>query len=104
MNRDEFRTLVDRWHRNTGHMSMVHHKYEDEAMQAILAAGPDVLPLVVEELRERGGHWYMAIRMLGAEAGMDVPEFPQQIRGRVPAMRQFMLDWWDAQADEEAQG
>ena len=61
----EFRTLADRWYRETGGMSSVSQKAAHPAYQAIMAKGRSVIPLILRELRTtEPDDWFYALHFL----------------------------------------
>jgi hypothetical protein len=85
---EEFAHLARRWREDTRFVSASHGLVEHWAYQRIIGLGPDVVPLVLEELRGSGGQWFWALRAL---TGVD-PVRDEQ-RGDVSAMREAWLDW-----------
>ena len=63
----EFRELADEWRRATGAMSIISKKIMHPAYQRIMAKGPDVLPLILRELRCRPGYWFWALSSITGE-------------------------------------
>lgn len=60
------------------------------AYQRIIAMGAPVLPLVLDELKHKGGHWFWALRFLA-----DADPVKAEDRGDYETMRQSWLAWWD---------
>ena len=65
------------------------------AYRAIIALGPDVVPLIIEDLRVAPRWWFEALREL---TGTD-PTTPEMC-GRVGALSQAWIDWYDASGAE----
>jgi hypothetical protein len=62
-----FRQLATQWHAETQHCSMVWQYVHHDAYQRIMAMGTVVLPLILKDLGERGGHWFHALEMISGE-------------------------------------
>lgn len=85
--RHEFAVLAERWRCETGFLSSFDEKILHEAYQSIIAMGMDAVPLVLEELDARRGHWFWALHFM--TKGVDpVPE-----GANVDAAREAWLRW-----------
>jgi hypothetical protein len=62
-----FAELADEWHEATGGLSVMSRIVSHPAYLAVIGLGPRVLPLIVEELRTRGGWWFAALEALTRE-------------------------------------
>lgn len=84
--RGEFGALVDRWRKETRFSSSSEEKILHEAYQSIIALGKPAVPLVLQELEARRGHWSWALRFM---TGSDpVPE-----GANIEAARAAWLEW-----------
>jgi len=92
VSRGEFQALADWWHEATGHLSDPDQIARHAAYQRILELGrkdrATVLRYVLEDLRDRGGHWYAALRTLADQS----PVAPEH-RGKTRLMKQDWLRW-----------
>ena len=86
--RDEFDDLADEWQRETGHVSSPVDIAMHPAYQRIIGFGPAVIPLILEDLRARGGQWYWALRALTGESPV-----PMDAHGSIRVAKQAWLDW-----------
>lgn len=59
-----FRSLADTWRRETGHFSDDSRKMSHPAHQAVIELGPAAVPLILQELEARHGHWFEALRSI----------------------------------------
>ena len=59
--RTTFRELADTWRGETGGLSSPMQIAAHPAYQCIIGMGEQALPYIFEELRERGGQWYVAL-------------------------------------------
>jgi hypothetical protein len=84
----KFRQLADAWRRETMADSSITRAAMNPNYQRIIGMGPAALPIILKELRDRGGHWYWALRMISGEDPV-----PEHSRGKVREMRQHWLDW-----------
>ena len=85
---DELRELADTWYEETGHFSMWWHVAEHPAYQKILAEGASIMPFALNELANKHGHWYAALRELTGENPV-----PEDEAGFVPKMTARWLQW-----------
>lgn len=84
----EFRQLTDQWYEETRFLSSTSEIVSKETYYQIVALGRRVIPLILRELQERGGHWFLALRALTKAD----PVNPQD-RGNMRRMTQAWLDW-----------
>lgn len=84
----EFRVLADRWRAETAALPTMQQKAIHPAYQRIIGMGSTAIPMILRELKERGGHWYWALRFITA-----ADPVPDADRGRVAAMREHWLEW-----------
>jgi hypothetical protein len=84
--RASFTTLAEQWRRETKFSSSVDDKVLHSAYQSIIAMGRPAVPLVLEELEARRGHWFWALHFM---TGVDpVPE-----GANVDVARDAWLKW-----------
>lgn len=88
----EFSSLVRVWRQETLLLSSPSEKAMHPAYQRIIALGAPALPLVIEELRAKGGQWFWALRYLANHDPV-----PQEHWGNVQLMKAAWLHWWDEQ-------
>jgi hypothetical protein len=62
MYRAEFEALSRRWQRDTKHLSLVSKKIIHPAFLRIIGMGEPAIPLILEALRDRPAHWFVALR------------------------------------------
>ena len=55
-------SLAEVWHRETGGLSSPTEIAQHWAYREIIEMGEDVVPLILGDLRDRGGQWYTALR------------------------------------------
>lgn len=87
--RDLFCTLADWWHEATGGMSSPTQIASHVAYQRVIAMGPGVVPLILEDLQARGGDWYVALRCLV----VDPPHIGPEIAGDCRMIIATWLEW-----------
>lgn len=64
----QFNDLADTWERETRAESFAHRRSMHPAYQRIIGLGPDVIPLILERVRQRqAGHWFWALNALTGE-------------------------------------
>lgn len=85
---EQFVRLADRWHDETDFLSSPGRVTGHDAYLRVLALGRRVIPLILEDLRERGGNWYLALRTLSGEDPV-----PAEGRGDVERMKEHWFQW-----------
>lgn len=86
--RQAFQTLAAQWRRETMPLSSSTEKVIHPAYQRIIGLGPAVIPLILQELEQNGGHWFWALRSLTGEN----PVEPEDA-GQVAKMKDTWLAW-----------
>jgi hypothetical protein len=87
----EFTKLAKVWREQAGGQSSPLKQSMHPAYQQIIGMGKQVVPLILKELKEKGGQWYWA---LGAITG-DNPIDPQDA-GNISKMKASWLDYGKA--------
>lgn len=83
-----FKELAERWCQETKYTSSAHDLVLHPAYQRIIGLGPDVIPFVLEELRDNGGHWFWALQSLTGDNPVSEVDV-----GRYKKMRDAWLTW-----------
>jgi hypothetical protein len=79
--RARFRTYVENWRRDTAHLSSASKTVMHPAYQAIIGMGEKALPLILDELRTHGGHWFWALHAITQEdPARDCRDFSDAVR------------------------
>jgi hypothetical protein len=60
----EFLVLAETWKRDTMHVSVISRKVLHPAYLRIIGMGQPALPLILQELRDRPDHWFVALRAI----------------------------------------
>ncbi|MBI2205809.1 MAG: hypothetical protein HYU41_18345 [Candidatus Rokubacteria bacterium] len=82
-----FAELVRRWKRDTALTSSIAKVSMHSAYQEIIGMGARALPLIFEELEQRGGDWFWALRAItGEDPARGSSDFDEAKRA--------WLDWW----------
>jgi hypothetical protein len=89
---DRFAVLAARWKADTALLSSTSAMVAHPAYQAIIALGPPVVPLLLEDLKREPAHWFEALKAI---TGAD--PVPPADWGRIPAMTAAWLAWGRAQ-------
>ena|SRR3990172_1528830 len=87
--RELFSVLAEWWHEATDAMSSAEQKAQHRAHRRIVAMGADAVPFILEELRRRGGHWYMAL----AEITQTLPTIPLGFATDIRGEKEAWLQW-----------
>jgi hypothetical protein len=86
--RQAFEALAAKWRRETMMLSSSSEKVLHPAYQRIIGLGPAVIPLVLRELEQHGGHWFWALRALTGENPVKLED-----AGQVRKMTEAWLEW-----------
>ncbi len=86
--RERFGALVVRWKRERGPHSSSAHLTDHPAYQDIIALGPAVVPLLLQELECCPDHWFRALQVLTGTNPV-----PEACRGHVREMAKAWLRW-----------
>ncbi len=65
--RRTFRTLAEHWRRDTRFVSLARKKIMHPAYQRIIGLGPQALPLIFKELKQRPSQWFWALECITGE-------------------------------------
>ena len=85
---ETFRQLADRWEEDTTYLSSFHQMAQRPAYREILEMGLSAVPLMLDRMKERGGHWLSALPAITA-----ADPVPPRQRGNVRAMKEAWLEW-----------
>ena len=83
-----FQRLAAEWREQAAPLSSSTDRAMLPAYQAIIGMGETALPFILDEMRQRGGHWFWALRAITGENPV-----PLEHRGNVEAMTQDWLQW-----------
>jgi hypothetical protein len=83
-----FADCLTKWKADTVYTSSMTDIVLHPAYQRIIGLGPDVVPYVLQELSENGGHWFWALQALTGENPV-----PQEDRGRTKRMAAAWIEW-----------
>ncbi len=86
-----FNSSLVRWKEDTAFTSSLTEMLLHPAYQRIIGLGPDVVPFILRELAENGGHWFWALAALTGEN----PVTPEN-QGRPRLMKEAWLAWGKA--------
>jgi len=85
---EEFNELANQWHDETYLLSSPSDITGSDFYLKIISMGRRVIPLILEDLKERGGNWYRALRIISGDDPV-----PVEARGDVEQMKRFWLQW-----------
>lgn len=86
--RDEFTQLADLWHGETDHLSSPSQIAMHPAYLRVIGLGERAIPLILNDLRRRGGQWYLALRAITNEKPV-----PDAASGNIRRMKEAWLHW-----------
>lgn len=84
--REEFSSLAERWRNDTKYLSITSKAVSHPDYFQIVAMGSAAIPLILEELRDRPAHWFVALRALAKTDPVPRDANPS-------AARQAWLEW-----------
>jgi hypothetical protein len=83
-----FRRLAGEWHRAVAHHSSSTIRNSHPAYRAIIALGPEVVPLLLRDMEDNHTHWFVALRdITGAHP------IPSSAAGNIPLTVEHWLRW-----------
>ena len=85
---EEFNELANQWHNEADLLSSPSRITGSDTYLKIISMGKRVIPLILEDLKERGGNWYRALRIITDDDPVSV-----EARGNVEQMKQAWLQW-----------
>lgn len=83
-----FRRLADQWRAESAHLSSLVEMAILPSYQQIIGMGPEVLPLIMRELRSDPDYWFWALQAI---TGCD--PVPPESRGKLAEMADQWLKW-----------
>ena len=85
---EEFAELANRWHDETDFLSSPSSITSNDSYLQIISMGKKVIPMILKDLKEHGGLWYPALRVLSGEDPV-----LREIWGDVEQMKKAWLQW-----------
>ncbi len=86
--REQFEQLADEWERDRPRGVDISRMTAHPAYQGIIAMGPTAVPWLLDRLREKPNHWFVALRTITG-----VNPVPPESRGRFKEMTAAWLEW-----------
>ena len=86
--RERFEELADQWEEETFFLSRSDHAIAHPVHQEIIDLGQPVVPLILERMRSRGGHWFEALQQITGEDPVSPADY-----GNIAAMQNSWLQW-----------
>jgi hypothetical protein len=83
-----FRQCVQQWKTESEYLSNTAQMAMLRSYQSIIGMGPDIVPLILEELRQEPDHWFWALESITSENPV-----PPQDLGQVDKMAQAWISW-----------
>jgi hypothetical protein len=77
---EEFIALAENWKRDTKHVSLISRKILHPAYLRIIGMGQPALPFILRELRDRPGHWFVALRAIDNVDPVPAGASPEEAR------------------------
>lgn len=89
--RERFLELADQWENETVLLSRTDMATKHPAYEKIIDMGESAVPLILERMKSRGGHWFAALREI-----TNVNPVEPADRGNVSEMQKSWLKWGKA--------
>ena len=86
--KQRFWMLAKKWRDETQWLSSTSEIAMHPAYQAIIGMGQEVVPMIIEDLRNNSGHWYWALKAISQEDPV-----PPSDRGSINRMKDAWLRW-----------
>src|SRR5258705_7049840 len=83
-----FQVLAETWTAETIHISSSSQSAMHPAYQQIIGMGPEVIPLLLEEMQRKPGHWSWALRAITGENPVK-----EEHRGKLALIAQDWVEW-----------
>lgn len=83
-----FQKLAAEWKRVLRGRSNIEQATMHPAHLDILKMGQAAIPLILNDLKHHGGHWYLTLRMLAQSSPV-----PRENAGNIPKMKEAWLNW-----------
>jgi hypothetical protein len=84
----QFQTLATQWKGATAFLSSTTAMVTHPAYEAIIALGPPVVPLLLQELEREPAHWFEALKAITGEDPVSPEDW-----GKIPKMTAAWLAW-----------
>jgi hypothetical protein len=85
---EAFQALATKWREETGHLSSITKMVMHPCYQRIIGLGPDVLPILLNELGRQPDYWFWALRAITGEDPV-----AEEDAGNIPKMAEAWLEW-----------
>ena len=86
----KFRALAEQWYTDTMPLSSYIERILHPAYQKILVLGTDVVPFIMDEIRDMPNDWFWALRLL-----TETDPVRSEEAGNMQAMANAWLHWWE---------
>ena len=86
---EEFHDCTAAWKRETGHLSVAGQIAKHHAYRRIIDMGEPVIPLILDDLREKPNHWFLALSPIANEA----PEVAERDKGDIRVISEAWIQW-----------
>ena len=85
----KFNQLANVWRTQIKFESSSTKIYKNTAYLEIIQMGPDVVPFMLKDLQQNGGHWFEALHLLTKQS----PVVDQKYAGNIKELTQLWLNW-----------
>lgn len=84
----KFQNLVTTWKKDTIFLSSSSEKFSHPAYLKIIGLGEPAVSLILKEMKENGGHWFLALRSITDEDPVNSAD-----AGKIKKMTEAWLQW-----------
>jgi len=88
----KFFQLASNWKNETRRFSTSLHKTSNDNYIDIMLLGTEVIPIILEELKRKSDHWFLALKHLARKLNQEDP-VPKEHLGDMEKMREDWLRW-----------
>ena len=85
---EHFRKLAKQWRKETSHLSLASRMAAHPAYQEIISMKWPAVPLLLEELRRKPDHWFIALEEITRENPV-----PPESEGKIKKMAEAWIQW-----------
>ena len=87
-NTTKFMNLKTEWEEETEMLSSITKITLHPSYQKIIGMGEIAIPLILNEMKKKRGHWFLALKSISGEDPV-----PLEIRGNIEKMTEVWIDW-----------
>ena len=86
---EEFQECAAAWKRETWHLSNAGQIAKHPDYRRIIDMGEPAIPLILDDLREKSNHWFIAL----SEIANETPHIAERDKGDMRAISEAWIQW-----------